>query len=226
MNKNSNHIFKIVAIAAFIAIAYISSLLFPIKVQFLTLDIKDAFITIGALYFGPVSGIVMSAVVSLLELVFGSDTGIYGFIMNFIGSAAFAAVASLIYTHKKNLSNAVTGLIFAVICMTTVMIAANLIVTPFFMSSRGMTAQTIEQMIVPLILPFNLFKGVLNAGLVMLLYKPLSIALKKTRLFGTSTSNAKLNKNTIVISVSAIIIVIVSLVFIFVKLGGVFAFSA
>ena len=222
MNKKNDHVFKIAAIAVFIAIAYISSLIFPIKVQFLTLDIKDAFITIGALYFGPLSGVIMSAAVSLLELLFGSDTGAYGFIMNFIGSAAFAAVASLIYTRKKSLSNAIISLALAVVSMTIVMLASNLIITPMFMASRGMTAKAIEEMIVPLLLPFNLFKGILNAGLVMLLYKPISLALKKARLSSDVGKGNVMNKNTIIISVVALLIVVLSLIFIFVKLGGVF----
>ncbi len=220
--KNQNKVFRLVAIGIFIAVAYISSLLLPIKVQFLTLDIKDAFITIGALYFGPLSGILISLVVSLLELFLGSDTGLYGFIMNFLGSAAFAAVASLIYTRRKNLMNAVTALLSACICMTVVMLAANLIITPLFMASRGMDRQAIEQMIVPLLLPFNLFKGLLNAAIVMLIYKPISIALKKTHLLGDHNSVVKLNKNTVVLSAIAIAIMIGSLAFIFVKLGASF----
>ncbi len=220
--KNQNKLFRLVAIGIFIAIAYISSLLLPIKVQFLTLDIKDAFITVGALYFGPLSGTIIALAVSLLELFFGSDTGLYGFIMNFIGSAAFAAVASLIYTRKKNLMNAVTALLCACICMTVVMLAANLVITPLFMASRGMDRQAIEKMIVPLLLPFNLFKGLLNAAVVMLIYKPLSIAFKKTKLFGESNGQTTLNKNTIVLSIIAIAIMAGSLVFIFVKLGASF----
>ncbi len=226
MNKKNDHVFKIAAIAVFIAVAYISSLILPIKVQFLTLDIKDAFITIGALYFGPLSGVVVSAAVSLLELIFGSDTGVYGLIMNFIGSAAFAAVASLIYTRKKSLVNAIISLLCAVVSMTIVMLASNLIITPLFMASKGMTIKAIEEMIVPLLLPFNLFKGILNAGLVMLLYKPISAALKKTHLSSATVASNKLNKNTIIISIIALMIVALSLVFIFVKLGGVFAIAS
>ncbi len=222
MTKNSNRIFKLVAMAVFIAVAYISSLILPIKVQFLTLDIKDAFLTIGALYFGPLAGIVMSFLVSLLELFFGSDTGVYGFIMNFLGSAAFSAVASLIYTYKKSLVNAVFALVCAVLSMVVVMIAANLVITPYFMASRGMTVQAIEGMIIPLLLPFNLFKGVLNASLVMLLYKPISLALKNTRLFGENEQKSKLNKNSIIVSFVAIVIMALALGFIFIKLGGVF----
>lgn len=224
--KKNNKVFNLVVIALFTAIAYISSLALPIKVQFLTLDIKDAFLTIGALYFGPIAGIVMSFAVSLLELIFGSDTGIYGFIMNFIGSATFALVASLIYTYKKSLSNAVTGLFCACVTMTVVMIAANLIITPYFMAAKGMTAQTVEKMIVPLLLPFNLFKGLLNAGIVMLLYKPVSVALKKTTLTNDPTAVVKMNKNTLIIAAFSLLLVVLSVVFIIVKLGGVLDLAA
>ena len=222
MAKSSNRTFKIAAMALFIAIAYISSLLFPMKVQFLTLDIKDAFITIGALYFGPLAGIIISAAVSFLEFLWGSSTGVYGMIMNFLGSAAFSAVASLIYTRRKSLTNAVFALVCACIAMVVVMLAANLVITPLFMASRGMTKQAVEEMIVPLLLPFNVIKSVLNAALVLLLYKPISLALKKARLGGTENTAVKLNKNSIVVAAVAIALIIASLVFLFVKLGASF----
>ena len=220
--KKSQHVFRISAIALFIAIAYISSLLFPIKVQFLTLDIKDAFITIGALYFGPLAGIVISAAVSLLEFLWGSATGVYGLIMNFLGSAAFSAVASLIYTRKKSLVNAVLSLLCACIAMVVVMLAANLVITPLFMASRGMTKQAVEEMILPLLLPFNVIKSVLNAALVLLLYKPISSALKKARLGDIANTSKGMNKNSIIVAVVAVGLIAVSMVFLFVKLGASF----
>ena len=226
MTQNNNKVFKIVAVAIFIAVAYISSLILPIRVQFLTLDIKDAFITIGALSFGPLSGVVISFTVSLLELFFGSDTGLYGFIMNFIGSAVFSAVASLIYTYRKSLTTAIIGLISACISMTIVMLASNLVITPLFMASKGMTSQAIEQMILPLLLPFNLIKGVLNAALVLLLYKPMSVALKKTQFVGSTSAKINLNKNTIIVSAIAVLVIAAALAFIFVKLGGVFTIAS
>ena len=220
--KKSQHVFRISAIALFIAIAYISSLLFPIKVQFLTLDIKDAFITIGALYFGPLAGILISAAVSLLEFLWGSATGVYGLIMNFLGSAAFSAVASLIYTRKKSLVNAVLSLLCACIAMVVVMLAANLVITPLFMASRGMTKQAVEEMILPLLLPFNVIKSVLNAALVLLLYKPISSALKKARLGDIANTGKGMNKNSIIVAVVAVVLIAVAMVFLFVKLGASF----
>ncbi len=222
MTKNHNRIFRLAAIALFIAIAYISSLLFPIKVQFLTLDIKDAFITIGALYFGPLAGIIIAGAVSLLEFLWGSSTGVYGLIMNFLGSAAFAAVASLIYTRKKSLANAVISLLCACITMVVVMLAANLVITPLFMASRGMTKQAVEEMILPLLLPFNAIKSILNAALVLLLYKPISLALKKARLGNSEKLGSAMNKNSIIVAVIAVLLIVASLVFLFVKLGASF----
>lgn len=222
MTKNSNRIFRLAAMALFIAIAYISSLLFPLKVQFLTLDIKDAFITIGALYFGPLAGIIVSAAVSILEFLWGSSTGVYGLIMNFLGSAAFSAVASLIYTRRKSLANAVIALLCACVTMVVVMLAANLIITPLFMASRGMTRQAVEEMILPLLLPFNAIKSVLNAALVLLLYKPISLALKKARLGENAKVGAKMNKNSIIVAVIALLLIMASLAFLFVKLGASF----
>lgn len=220
MMKKHTRTFQLAAIALFIAIAYISSLLFPIKVQFLTLDIKDAFITIGALYFGPLAGIVISAAVSLLEFLWGSSTGVYGLIMNFLGSATFSMVASLLYTRKKSLANAAFSLICACVTMTVVMLAANFLITPLFMASRGMNKQAIAEMILPLLLPFNAIKSILNAALVLLLYKPVSNALKKARLGESVNTDNKLNKNSVVVAVIALLLLAASLVFLFVKLGA------
>ena len=222
MTKNHNRIFRLAAIALFIAIAYISSLLFPIKVQFLTLDIKDAFITIGALYFGPLAGIIIAGAVSFLEFLWGSSTGVYGLIMNFLGSAAFSAVASLVYTRRKSLINAVFALLCACITTVVVMLAANLVITPLFMASRGMTKQAIEEMILPLLLPFNAIKSILNAALVLLLYKPISLALKKARLGDGEKVKVGMNKNSMVVAVVAVLLIAASLVFLFVKLGASF----
>lgn len=217
MTKNSNRIFKLVAMAVFTAVAYISSLILPIKVGFLTLDIKDAFITIGALYLGPISGVAVSLIVSVLETVMGSDTGFYGLIMNFFGSAAFAVVASLIYNKRKNLANAIVSLALSTICMTAVMLVCNLIFTPLYM---GAPIKAVLEMIPTTLLPFNIIKGILNSAIVMLLYKPITSALRKTRLGNIKRETAKVNKYTVVVTLCAIAVLIASLVVIFVGLDG------
>lgn len=217
MSKTQNRTHKIVLLSLFTAVTYIFSILPAIKVSFLSLDVKDAFIVIASFYLGPIAGVVISAVVSVLEMVTNSTTGIYGMIMNFLGSAAFAAVGALIYKYKKTLIGAVVSLIVATVSMTAVMIAANLIITPFY---QGMPVQAIADLILPLFLPFNIVKGILNSALVMMIYKPISTALKKARLLSGINVEGKMNKNTIIVAIFSAVVIILSVIYVFMVMGG------
>jgi len=210
---------KLVAVALFCAIAYIG-MYFRINVSFLTFDLKDAFMTIGAMFFGPVAGVTMAAVVALLEFITISDTGIYGLIMNFLSSAVFASVAPLIYKYRRRLSGAITGLVFSVICTVGVMMAANLLITPYYM---GVTLEAVKGLIPTLLLPFNLTKSILNAALVLLLYKPVTTALRSTGLLKTSensTAAGNKKKYSIIIIIASLLIIAACLVVFFVFMDG------
>ena len=98
--KNNDKIRRMVMLAMFTAMAYVVMLVIHIKVGFLTMDVKDAVITLCGLYFGPLSALLIAIVVPLLELA-TSDTGIYGLIMNILSSVTFVGTASVIYRFKK-----------------------------------------------------------------------------------------------------------------------------
>ena len=220
MKNSTQKLNRIAATTIFAAIAYLSMFLTPFRVDFLTFDIKDAVMTIGALYLGPLAGLAMSAVTSLLEMFTISQTGIDGMIMNFVGSATYTVVAALIYTYRKSLKNAVLGLVAATLSMTAVMLAANLIITPGF---KGVPVEAVIAMIPTLLLPFNLLKGILNAALVMLLYKPVTTAMRATRL-AVGEQHKGTNKNTIIVTLVSLAVIAAALVFFFTvldaKLGG------
>lgn len=220
MKNSTQKLNRIAATSIFAAIAYLSMFLTPFRVDFLTFDIKDAVMTIGALYLGPLAGLAMSAVTSLLEMFTISQTGIDGMIMNFVGSATYTVVAALIYTYRKSLKNAVLGLVAATLSMTAVMLAANLIITPGF---KGVPVEAVIAMIPTLLLPFNLLKGILNAALVMLLYKPVTTAMRATRL-AVGEQHKRTNKNTIIVTLVSLAVIAAALVFFFAvldaKLGG------
>lgn len=220
MKNSTQKLNRIAATSIFAAIAYLSMFLTPFRVDFLTFDIKDAVMTIGALYLGPLAGLAMSAVTSLLEVFTISQTGIDGMIMNFVGSATYTVVAALIYTYRKSLKNAVLGLVAATLSMTAVMLAANLIITPGF---KGVPVEAVIAMIPTLLLPFNLLKGILNAALVMLLYKPVTTAMRATRL-AVGEQHKGTNKNTIIVTLVSLAVIAAALVFFFAvldaKLGG------
>ncbi len=168
-----------VTIALFCALAYVVMLIFRVNVSFLTFDLKDVLITICGLTFGPIAALVSSLLVATLELVTVSDTGFYGFLMNFISSATFSCVAAFIYKYKKDIFGAVVSIVSAIFSLTAVMMLFNLFITPKYM---GVDRSMVVELIPTLLLPFNLTKAIFNGALVLLLYKPVSIALKATKL--------------------------------------------
>ena len=226
--KNNNRtgakerILRMVMIALFCALAFAVMPLFRINVVFLTFDIKDAIITIGGLLFGPLAAVVISAVTALLEFLTIGDTGVYGLLMDFVSSASFAVVAALIYRFRRDLLGAVVGLLAAVFSMTAIMLCMNLLIVPLY--TPGVTVAVVAGMLPTLILPFNLTKAVLNAALVMILYKPVSVALRyaRVKIAGASmeTKIAADKKTNLLITVAGLALVAASLILFFVILGG------
>lgn len=219
--KNSDKLRKLTAVAMFCAMAYICMFVFRIKVSFLTFDAKDAVITTGAMFFGPLTALISSAAVALLELITVSDTGIYGCIMNFISSAAFSVTASLIYKYRRKLSGAIIALVSAVLAMVACMMAANLLITPYYTNA---TISDVRAIIPTLLFPFNLTKAFLNASLVLLLYKPVTRAFRASGLITMPNPEnpVKTHKTTIIIAIAAALLVITSILVFLMLLNGQF----
>lgn len=212
MNKNSNiDIKKITSIAILTAFAFLARLVFKIPVSFLTFDIKDTVIALGGLVFGPISGVVIALLVSLIEMII-SETGPIGFLMNFVSSAVFAGVASLIYKLKRNYNGAIIGLFSAVGATTAVMLLMNVIFTPIY---QGVPRDVVVSMLPTMFLPFNLAKTLFNAAVIMLIYKPVTVALRKAKIVEGRVMDIKFGKQsviTIVISSVSLIVAIVTFV--------------
>ncbi len=209
---------KLVIMALFSALAYATMLVFRIKVVFLTFEAKDALITVAAMILGPLAGFVVSLVVTLLEMVTVSDTGFYGWIMNFVAAASFSVVASSIYRHTRKMLSAVVGLIAAALSMTALMLVLNLLITPIY---TGVSAGDVIKMIPGLLLPFNLTKAALNSGLVLVLYKPISTALKRTRMLPPSDRDTYRPRGRSAIIFGAGVVVVVACILILIyALGG------
>ena len=221
VTRSSNNIKKLVSVAMLCAVAYIVSFICPIKVQFLTFDAKDSIIAIGGMFFGPLAALFMSLIVPFLEFISISDTGIYGFIMNFLSSAAFSITASLVYKYKRKMSGAVIALISAIAATTAVMFLANLFITPYYMS---VPRDTVAKLLPTLILPFNITKALLNSGLVLLLYKPFTTALKATKLVQADNNKKTSPFITVITVISAIIILALAVIVYIFVLDGSFSF--
>ncbi len=202
------------------AVAFLITFVFRFKVSFLTFDFKDAFIALLSLMYGPIYGVSSALIAALLEFFTVSDTGIYGLIMNFLSSGTFAFVCGIIYKYKRTFSGAILSLVFAAISVVAVMITANIFITPFYM---GVPRSSIIPMILPLLLPFNTAKIVMNASSTLLLYKPLTSALKKMNLL-PKNENKSNSIRSVVLAIISILVIVLTVLFITLKLNGVFEF--
>ena len=218
--RNSNKIKRLTTVAMFCALAFaLTYIKFP--VGFLSLEIKDSVIVLCTLIFGPLAGLPIAIMVPLLEMITHSSTGVYGLIMNMLSSVTFSMVTGVIYKYRRNFHGAMLGLVSGVFAVTAIMMLANLLVTPFYM---GVPIQEVAALIPKMLLPFNLVKALLNGGVVLLLYKPLSDILKKAGLVGaraqeTGVENTeKKPLRSVVVTLIAVVVIVASLMVIFMVL--------
>lgn len=170
------------------AVAFAAKLLssvFPNVAGFLSFDLKDVVIVIGGFLYGPLAAAAITLVVSLVEMVTVSSTGLIGLLMNVLASCSFACVAAVIYRKKHDLWGAILGLLTGTVAMTAVMLLWNWLITPIYMR---VDRSVVAGMLLPTFLPFNLVKGGINATLALLLYKPIVTALRAAHLAEESTA--------------------------------------
>lgn len=228
--QNNLKIRKMIAVGLFVALSYICCVLFHFKVAFLSFELKDAVMTIGAMFFGPMAGLLTVVITCLIEFVTISGTGVYGLIMNVLASVTFVCLGSLIYTKKRNMTGAVIGMVSASAAMIIVMMLANLLITPHYIGN-GTTSADVAAMIPTLLFPFNLTKAIFNSAVVFLLYKPVSQALKASGFVknGMADVSAEIRaarkKQSLLVTVISLIIAAAALAYFFLVLQGTFALT-
>lgn len=216
---------KLTVMAMISALGFIAMFLFRFNVTFLTFDFKDAVMSIAALLYGPIAGVVCSAIVALLESVTVGDTGPYGLIMDILSSAAFLIPCGIVYKYKRSFSGAIIAAVCSVVSVVAVMAVANIFITPYYMHVES---SDVIAMLPTLLLPFNLCKGLMNASVMLLIYKPVTNILRKTRLLSPSQSisNTKSKKSILLTIVALFILVVTALFVIFVMKGNFTLFGA
>lgn len=175
----------------------------------LSYDPKDVIIAIGGFIFGPLATVIISVIVSFVEMLTVSQTGPIGMIMNIIGSIAFAGTAALVYKKKHTLTGAVVGLAAGMVAMTVVMLLWNYFLTPLYM---GIPREAVAPLLLPLFLPFNLIKSGLNVAITLLIYKPVVKGLRASRLLPADESETvpeKSNKTGLIVGASVLLLICV-----------------
>ncbi len=134
-----------------------------------------------------------------------------------ISSGSFVCIAAAIYYKKRTLKGALAGLGIGVVLMTVVMLLWNYLITPIY---QGVPRSVVAGMLMPVFLPFNLVKGALNAGITLLLYKPVVQSLRKAKLVPGGKGNGTGDKKTsIYVTVIALFVIATSVLVILAMSG-------
>ena len=179
----------ITSVAMLTGIAYVVMLcykLLPSVNGFLDFDFKDVVICIGGFTYGPTVAAFISVLVAFIELITISGTGPIGFIMNALATCSFCCTASLIYKKRHTKGGAIWGLSIGVVCLVTVMLLWNYLITPIY---QNVPRDVVVKMLPTVFFPFNLAKGGMNMAATLLLYKPIVTALRKAGLAPPSTGS-------------------------------------
>ena len=165
------------AVLAAMSILLVYLIHFPIfpAAAFLEYDPADIPIFIGAFMFGPLGGLILTAIVCVLQgVTVSSASGIIGILMHFFATGSFVLVAGNVYKKNRTRKGAVIALALGTVTMTITMALWNIAITPFFM---GIPVEAVLPMILPIIVPFNLIKAGINSVITFVVYKSVSKVL-------------------------------------------------
>ena len=144
--------------------------LFP-AAAWMEYDPADIPIFVGTFLFGPTAGLCLTLLVSVIQgMTVSASAGPIGIIMHFLATGAFALLAGNIYRRNHTRKGAVIALACGVAAQTLMMVLCNLIFTPIFM---GAPMEAVLEMMVPIIIPFNLLKAGINGVVTYVVYKPI-----------------------------------------------------
>ncbi|MBR4692106.1 MAG: ECF transporter S component [Oscillospiraceae bacterium] len=206
-NKTRIETRTLVMLALLAALAYVVMFLskqIPVNVLgFLNFDLKDVIVCITGFLFGPLAAAGVSLVVSVIEMITISSTGLWGLLMNVLSTCAFACTAAWFYQRHRTLKGAILGLVIGVLLMTVVMLLWNYLITPIYMK---MPRAAVAGLLIPTFLPFNLIKGGINATLTFLLYKPVVTALRKAGLVPPSSGSGQSGRKKLGIVIVAFVL--------------------
>lgn len=159
-------------------LSFIEIPLFP-AAPFLKYDPSFVPAIMGAFAFGPLAGCIISFV-SVIAHVF-ITSNIWGGIMTIACACAYLVPLGL--AGKTRNSNGhistvrlIVGFSIGSLAMIIVALLGNLVVTPIY---TGAPLQSIIAMIIPILLPFNIAKVLLNSIISALVYKSIAVLLHK-----------------------------------------------
>lgn len=175
----TKQIVRLAQMAMLAAISLLLVLLIRIPmpvVTFLVYDMADVPVLIGAMMLGPLAGLAILLVVSVIQAFLLSPDGWVGLVMHFVASGAMVLLVSLFYRRRRSMKQMIVGMVLGSVAMALIMIPMNLILT---VNVYGAPFDYVVSMLAPAIIPFNLGKAGLNCLLAGLVFKALQPFLRK-----------------------------------------------
>ena len=141
--------------------------------SFLSYHAGDIPMVIGALMYGPATGVILAFLQATLQfLLLGARNGLVSWLMNFIAGGTLCFVIGFVYSRMKRSSlSAVLAVVLGSLAMTISMVGWNLLITPLYMN---MTREAVLKILLPGIIPFNLLRSCLNSVLGLAIYKAIA----------------------------------------------------
>ncbi|HZK23004.1 MAG TPA: ECF transporter S component, partial [Atopostipes sp.] len=157
---------KIVVIGILAALAWIiSQFSFPLLpwAPFLKIDFSDIPVVLGMYIFGPLSGIAIAAVRSLLSYVMtGGEAGFpIGDTAAFIATLSYTLpVYYIIRNRAANMKTVLMASSVGTVSLTTVLALLNwLVIAPLYIYVMGFSVGPMREYLTISVIPFNLLKG-------------------------------------------------------------------
>ncbi|MBV4418345.1 ECF transporter S component [Clostridium tyrobutyricum] len=193
-DKKINRLVKVAVLSVIAFLLMFLEFAVPIFPSFLKIDISDLPALIGTFALGPVAGISIEFLKNILHGIFAGQTAFVGELANFIVGTVLVVTAGFIYKKRKTKKSAVLGLISGTITMS---IAAGLInyfvLLPLYQRAFNFPISQmvaiagkingnitdVWTLILLSIVPFNLIKGCVLTVITLLIYKKVSVILKK-----------------------------------------------
>lgn len=131
--------------------------------------------------FGPGAGLAVGVVGAIIHGILMAD--FTGAAMNTLVVFGFVLPAALVYKRSRSYKFAIVGLVLSCIGAVAMSVVGNLLLTPAWL---GVPLQAVVDMLIPVLIPFNLLKGLLNSVLTLVVYKSISnlITPKKDQVKG------------------------------------------
>lgn len=204
MTKNQTNVYKITLTGVLSAIAFALMFLeFPIPSlipNFIKFDISDLPALFGAFALGPIYGIVIELLKNVLHiLIKGTSSGFVGELSNFCLGAVLCLVSGLIYKAGKNKKSAILACVIGSIAMGIASLPLNyFVIYPAYVKVLNFplpaiigayqailspiadtpTSNSLFNCLLIFNVPFTAVKGIIDAIICIIIYKPLSRFIK------------------------------------------------